>query len=137
MRIRAWRVATFLLLTVLGTSSCRKTVVVPTYRRPVITSIVAFPTTLGVGDSTMITIRATDPDPGDSLVYDWNAFNGLVMKGTLDPGRSYGCRSPSMVFYRSPDWPYPAPYDTAFVWCTVSDQRGGSGQRQVLILYQD
>ncbi len=132
MRNRTWLTAASLLLFVLGAGACRKYVTHPTYRRPVISSVVAFPTVLGPGDSTMITVSATDPD-GDPLFYDWFAYNGLTMKD----GRSYiyNTRSPSMVFLRSPAWTYP--YDTAFVWCSASDRRGGSDSRQVLILYRD
>jgi hypothetical protein len=99
------------------------------YRSPVISEVLAFPR-LGAAESTMITVFATDPD-GDSLVYDWSAYNGLVMKG--HPGRHdvYGTRSSSMVFYSPVSWSY----DTAFVWCGVRDERGGSDSRQVTILF--
>jgi hypothetical protein len=90
---------------------------------------------LGPGDSTMITVFATDPN-GDSLVYDWEAFNGLILKSG-HPGATwvYDTHSPSMVFFRSTTWPYSN--DTAYVWCAVRDHKGGSDSRQVLIFYQD
>ncbi len=133
MRTRAWLSAAVLLVLAIGAGSCRKFVTEPVTRRPVISSVVAFPTTLGPGDSTMITIVATDPD-GDPLVYDWEAYNGLVIKGDrLGYGFRYNTFSPSMVFYRSPNWSFPN--DTAFVLCYARDGRGGSDGRQVLIFY--
>jgi hypothetical protein len=133
MRNRAWLNAVFLLVSVLGTGACRKYVTYPIYRRPVISSVVAFPTVLGPGDSTMVTVSATDPD-GDSLVYDWDAFN-LIVKGA-SPGDNFihNTHSTSMVFFRPTT---PSPNDTAFVWCTASDQKGGSDSRQVLIFHQN
>ena len=132
MRNRAWLSAVFLLVSVLGTGACRKYVTYPIYRRPVISSVVAFPTVLGPGDSTMVTVSATDPD-GDSLVYDWDAFNGLIVKG--GDNFIHNTHSTSMVFFRSTTWPFPN--DTAFVRCSASDQKGGSDSRQVLIFYQN
>jgi len=133
MRNRFWLAAVFLPVFVLGSGSCRKYTTYPIYRRPVISSVVAFPTTLGPGDSTMITVFATDPN-GDSLVYDWAAYNGLIIKGHPGDNEIYNTHSPSMVFFRSTTWPYAN--DTAFVWCSASDRRGGSDSRQVLIFYR-
>ena len=134
MRNRIWPTAIFLLLFALGAGACRKYTTSPIYRRPVISSVVAFPTTLGPGDSTMITINATDPN-GDPLVYDWSAHNGLIIKDWPQYNTVYNTHSPSMVFYRSTTWPYPT--DTAFVWCSARDGRGGSDSRQVLIFYRN
>ena len=135
MRNRIERIAASLvvLAVALAAGACREYPTHPIYRRPVISSVVAFPTVLGPGDSTMITIYASDPD-GDSLVYDWKAYNGLTFPGAY-AGVRYNCSSPSMVFRKSPTWN--SPYDTAFVWCSVRDGRGGSDTRQVLIVYQD
>ena len=114
-----------------GTGACRKYTTQPIYRRPVISSVVAFPTTLGPGDSTMITVTASDPN-GDSLVYDWEAYNGLITRGTRE-NFLFSTRSPSRVFIRS--MPSPSPIDTAFVICSVRDQKGGGDSREVLIFY--
>ncbi len=135
MRIRAWLCAAILLALAIGSGACQKFVTEPVMRSPTITSVVAFPTVLGPGDSTMITINATDPD-GDSLVYDWDAVNGLVIKGNR-PGdvHLYNSPDPSMVFYRSPTWP--GGYDTAYVWCSVRDSKGGGDSRRVRIYYSN
>lgn len=135
MRTWARLSALFLLVFVLGTVACRKTITYPIYQRPVISSVVAFPTVLGPGDSTMITITASDPN-GDPLVYDWVPYNGLIIKGG-HPGNNDLIHTPSasMIFYRSTTWPHAN--DTAFVWCSASDARGGSDSRQVLIFFRD
>ena len=83
MRHRIRPFAMLLILAVTGAGACREFATQPIYRSPVISSVVAFPTTLGPGDSTLITVFASDPD-GDSLVYDWHAHNGLVIKDALE-----------------------------------------------------
>jgi hypothetical protein len=136
MRERAWLKAAFVLAFVLGSGGCRGFVTEPITRLPVISSVVAFPTTLGPGDSTLITINATNPN-GGPLVYDWEPYNGLVRKGSTGPydNTVYHVPSASMVFYRSPTWPYPN--DTAFVFCSATDGKGGYATRQVLIYYKN
>ena len=121
-----------LLLLALG--ACRQYVTLPVRREPVITSIDAFPTVLGPGDSTRITVHAMSPS-GESLVYDWEPYNGLFIQGHTHgyDDDVYNTHSPSMVFYRSSD--YVSDYDTAFVWCGVRDGKGGGAYKQVLILY--
>ena len=126
----------FVLVLALGAGACRKFVTEPVTRRPVILSVVAFPTTLGPGDSTLITITAINPT-GGPLVYDWHPYNGLIRKGAVNgyDNTIYHTPSASMVFYRSPTWT--STYDTAFVYCSATDGTGGYASRQVLILYKD
>ncbi len=133
MRTKAWLSAAFVL--VVGTGACQKYVTEPITRRPVIASVIAFPTILGPGDSTMVTVFATDPD-GDALVYDWAGYNGLVMRSHYGEGSIWNnTGNPSMVFYRSTA--SPPSVDTAFVWCAARDGKGGSDSRQILILYRN
>jgi hypothetical protein len=133
MRRRALGV---LLVTALAVSigACEEYPTRPVNRRPIISSVDAFPTVLGLGDSTLVTVFATDPD-GDTLVYDWEAHNGLAIKDDpYDDGVLYNTSSRSRVFYLR--W-RPANYDTAFVWCGVRDRKGGGDGRRVLILLRD
>lgn len=131
MRTRAWLCAAFVLVFAAG--ACRQYVTEPVTRRPVISSVEVFPTALGPGDSSIVTVFASDPD-GDTLVYDWEGFNGLVMRGPYGEGSIwYNTHSHSMVFYRSAI--SPPSVDTAFVWCSARDRTGGSDSRQVMIVY--
>jgi len=130
------RAVGMLVVTALAVSigGCKEYPTRPANRRPVISSVVAFPTTLGLGDSTLITVFATDPD-GDTLVYDWVAYNGLRIKDDpYDDGILYNTSSRSRVFYLR--W-RPADYDTAFVVCGVRDRKGGGDSRMVLIFLKD
>lgn len=124
---RASRVLIGALL-VAAIAACEKTPTRPTNRRPVIHSVVAFPLVLGLGDSMVITVNATDPD-GDTLVYDWEAYNGLTTEGAYG-GMLYHTPSPSRVFYLASR---PATYDTAFVWCGVRDVKGGGDSEQIIV----
>ena len=135
MRKRPWLSAAFLLVLLSCSSGCKKFVTEPVTRNPVISSVVAFPEVLGPGDSTIVTITATNPN-GGPLLYDWEPYNGLVRKGSGPYSNTiYHTPSNTMVFYRSPTWT--STYDTAFVWCTATDGKGGADIRRVLILYED
>jgi hypothetical protein len=127
--------ALLVLAAVVGIGACEKYPTRPVNRRPTISSVVAFPTVLGLGDSTLVTVFATDPD-GDTLVYDWDAYNGLVTNHAPYPPTSYlfHTSSRSRVFYLERK---PATYDTAFIWCRVRDVKGGSASRQVLFVLRD
>ena len=135
MRKSLWLSAAFLLVLLTGSSGCKKFVTEPVTRNPVISSVEAFPAVLGPGDSTLITITATNPN-GGPLFYDWSPYNGLVRKGSGPfTNTIYHTSSNTMVFYRSPTWT--STYDTAFVYCTATDGKGGADIRRVLILYED
>ena len=115
--------------------ACEEYATRPVNRYPIITSIVAFPTVLRLGDSTIVTVTASDPD-GDTLVYDWEAYNGLVTKNRANSNDThvYHTSSPSRVFYLVSR---PTTYDTAFVFCAVRDVRGGYVGRTVVFTLQD
>ena len=123
-----------LLAWVASIGACEKYPTRPVNRRPVITSVIAFPTTLRLGDSTIVTVLATDPD-GDTLVYDWSAYNGLAIQGdALGDGVLFHTHDRSRVFYLRRR---PAGYDTAFISCAVRDVKGGGDSRRVLVRLQD
>jgi hypothetical protein len=130
------KVLTVLLVPALAVciAACEKYPTRSVNRNPIISSVVVFPTVLRLGDSTLVTVLATDPD-GDSLVYDWEAYNGLAIKDNPNPdGFLYHTSSRSRVFYLQRR---PANYDTAFIWCGVRDVKGGGDGRQILFLLRD
>ena len=134
MRRSAWLVAAFMLPVAIGTISCRKYAAEPIFRSPAISAVAAVPNTLGPGDSTTITITASDPN-GDALVYDWEPYNGLIIQGSTHDWDNfrYNTTSNAMVFHRSPTWPYAT--DTAFVVCGVRDLKGGGDEALVRIVF--
>jgi hypothetical protein len=94
----------------------------PVNRSPVARSLVAFPTTLGVGDSAIVVCSATDAD-GDTLVYDWSSDCRMLKKGDSLGDFTLYSGGPSMVVYAGAC--NRAPLDTGWVTCEVRDRRGG------------
>lgn len=95
----------------------------PVNRSPVIQSLVAFPTTLALGDSAILVCTATDPN-GDTLVYDWTSDCRLLKKGD-DPygGLTLYEQGRSLVVYAGTC--NRAPVDTGWIRCDVRDHKGG------------
>jgi hypothetical protein len=58
---------------------------------PEITSVVATDPVINNGSSSVVTVLASDPDPGDSLSYDWFASSGVISRGSA--AASYTCTS--------------------------------------------
>ncbi len=134
MRTSVWLSVGLAAAFAIGAGACRKYVTYPIARRPEISSIIAFPQVLHPGDSTIVTVFATDPD-GDSLVYDWFGSNGLYPKDDhWGYGYVYNTHVRSEVFYSSSL--VPGSVDTAFVSCSVRDSRGGDASRFILIFYE-
>ena len=96
----------------------------PTNRSPLALSLVAFPTTIGPGDSAIVLCNATDPD-GDTLVYDWGSDCRMVKKGgsPYNVGSLNNQYDPGVVVY--PGECVRAPVDTGWVSCEVRDRKGG------------
>ena len=106
--------------------------VYPHNHAPLIDSLIAIPDTIGSSDSTVVTCFATDPD-GDSLVYDWLTDARLQIKGAR-PGDPFlnAQPSPSCTFYNA-NLPNPI-NDSAWVYCSAQDRRGGGVGRHVFII---
>lgn len=122
------------LALVVGMGACSEYPTRPTEHRPVVSSVVVFPSIIGQGDSVIITVFATDRD-GDTLVYDWFTDSRLIIQDDgLEDGILYNTVSSSHVFYRSTS---PPRNDSVWVWCDARDRRGGSDGRRVLVLLRD
>lgn len=99
---------------------------------PVITALVAAPDTIGPSDSTIVMCTASDPD-GDSLVYDWETDARLDIKGTPTWNKYYNNQLvPQQTFYNA-NLSNPI-NDSAWVYCSVRDPRGGGSGRHVFII---
>jgi hypothetical protein len=109
---------------VLGAGGCDSAAPLrPVNRDPIAHSLVAFPTTIAMGDSSIVVCIATDPD-GDTLVYDWSSDCRMVKKGAILPGdlTLFNQRAPSLVVY--PGACNRTPLDSGWVRCEVRDLRG-------------
>jgi hypothetical protein len=91
----------------------------PTNHTPVISSIIANPENIGLGDSSVITCNATDQD-GDSLNYTWTKTGGTI----TGSGKTI-------------TWTAPATADTYTVTCTVDDGKGKQDSESVNIDVSD
>lgn len=134
MRNTAWIRVLLLAAVVAGIGACREYPTKSIYHNPIISSVSAFPTVIGQGDSVTVTVLATDPD-GDTLVYDWSTGYELIIKGA-EPGQDYLHRAAgnSCVFYRSARF---SPSDSVRIWCAVADSRGGYDDQDIWILLRD
>lgn len=131
---RAWLFAAVLGVSLAACDSARPLVL--TFRPPVvIQGPQAFPTTIGPGDSAVVTLLATDPD-GDTVVYDWETDCRLKLQGDgLGDGFRYNTFEGSMVVYPGCNTAG-AGADTGWVRCSVRDGRGGgtfAGYAQVIV----
>jgi hypothetical protein len=101
-------------------------------RQPAISSLTAYPDSMGPSDSTHVICIATDPDR-DVLVYDWITDARLLIQGA--PARDntlYNTASNTHVFY--PGSASLGVIDTGWVQCFARDGRGMSDARTVRIL---
>ena len=119
--LRAWLFAATLGACLVACDPTKPLVL--TNHPPVVMSpLQAFPTTIGPGDSAIVTCIATDPD-GDTVVYDWASDSRLIMHGET-PGNNhelYDTVGGRLVVY--PGYEY-QPVDTAWISCYVRDGRG-------------
>ncbi len=98
----------------------------PVNHNPVISSATATPPEMGPGDSTVITVIATDQD-GDTLVYDWDTDLRLRIKGNPPnyPVKTHTFNN-AETFY--PNYT-PIDLDTVWVVCSTRDRIGGVASR--------
>lgn len=76
-RLRRFAVLASSCVAMLGFSACGVTPVSPENEAPVVTSVVAGPQAIYLGDVCTITCVATDPD-GDPLTFEWAGSQGHV-----------------------------------------------------------
>ena len=127
MTLRSVLCLVILLFTCIG---CDHSPTQPAVNRdPAIASLIAFPSSIGPGDSTIVICDASDAD-GNTLRYDWVTDARLVIKGK-SPNDNVYFNSPynTQVFY----YGIPSPFDSAWVECDVQDGRGGVAIRKVRI----
>ncbi|NPE31463.1 hypothetical protein HNV12_26600 [Methanococcoides sp. SA1] len=86
---------------------------------PVISSIIANPSTLGFDEVSVITCNATDPE-GDNLTYNWQSTHGTIS----GDGTSINWRSPNTE-------------GTYTVSCSVEDENGGKDNQNVDIVVEN
>jgi hypothetical protein len=105
----------------------------PHNHAPLLDSLIAIPDTIGPSDSTVVTCFARDPD-GDPLVYDWLTDSRLVIQGTpiWDHLHLNNQPSPRCTLYNA-NLPDPI-NDSAWVYCSARDPRGGGAGRHVFII---
>ena len=92
---------------------------VPRNEPPVVQSLLAFPTTIGVGDSAVVVCSATDPE-GETLVYHWSSDCRLLKKG----GSGDDVYSLDRALVVCAGACNRAPVDTGWVYCEVGDRHG-------------
>jgi hypothetical protein len=111
-----------LLILSLGLLGCsKKTITAPDANVPVIASLVATPTVVGRGETSLIYCSAQDQD-GDSLSYSWSTTSGSFL--------AVGGDSALKGYAR---WKAPDTVANATVTVTASDNRGKSAQKIVAI----
>lgn len=115
-------VALALVLAACAAACDMSTPLQPVNRSPVIQSLVAFPTSIGPGDSAIVVCGATDPD-GDTLVFDWSSDCRLAKQGDVLGEFTLYERGRSMVVYAGTC--SRAPVDTGWISVEVRDHRGG------------
>jgi hypothetical protein len=98
----------------------------------VIDALAALPDTIGPSDSTIVVCSARDPD-GDPLVFDWQTDARLNIQGTPTWNKYLNEQpSPRHTFYNA-NIPNPI-NDSAWVYCSARDLRGGGFGRHVFII---
>lgn len=111
----------FLLISING---CNEETTSPENNDPVITSLIAFPSSVQLSDSFAVVCSAYEPD-GDSLFYDWSCTSGATINGAhpSSPWILYHSKENVRVFY-APD-SILNQNDSIRIDCHVRDGKGG------------
>ena len=128
-----WKLSTVFLGALLSVAGCgAKTPLAPANSSPVVQSLMAFPTTIGPGDSAVVVCTATDAD-GDTVVFDWSSDCRLIRKGQRSSGgpTDYN-RGNVMVVYAGTC--ASAPLDTGWISCSARDGRGGGAYAGTVLI---
>ena len=97
----------------------------PVNHSPIVQSLTAFPTTIGLGDSAVVICAATDVD-GDTLMFDWTSDCRLVKKGQQPDAYWLTTWEGTLVVHAGAC--ATSPLDTGWVSCSVRDRRGGGAR---------
>ena len=129
MRLTLLVRSSLLLLALIAVGSCRRYATRPDDRLPVISSITAFPSTIRITDSTMVTVIANDPD-GDALGFDWDGLELQALTRGQTTALASGAYLHTQVLHPTAT---AQAGDTAWVWFLVLDGRGGFDERSVRV----
>jgi hypothetical protein len=105
-----------------------KTPLQPRNRSPVVQSLIAFPATIGPGDSAVVVCQATDPD-GDPVVFDWTSDCRLIKQGATGQFTAYNRGNVLVVYAGACAY---VPVDTGWVSCHARDGRGGGADAGIV-----
>lgn len=133
MSVKVGEVLTVALLIGLTVGACKHSSTAPAAPRnhsPMISSVTLFPSSIGVSDSAMVQLTASDVD-GDTLVYDWIGDGKVRLKDAPRVGYIFSSPRNFQTFYYAGAR---APLDTSWIQCYVRDQRGGQDGRLVALV---
>jgi hypothetical protein len=119
--LRIISIVLFILILIVG---CDEETTAPQNNDPVITSLIAFPTSVNLSDSFAVVCSAYEPD-GDSLFYDWSCTSGARISGVPpnDPPFLFNIKENIRIFY-APD-SISSQNDSIRIDCHVRDGKGG------------
>lgn len=122
-------IASLLLISIIG---CNEESTAPENNDPVITSLVAFPSSVQLSDSFAVICSAYEPD-GDSLFYDWSCTSGAGISGVPQkhPPFLFHTKENIRIFY-APD-SISNQNDSIRIDCHVRDGKGGGKSAWVYV----
>jgi len=126
------RYASTILLLICLIFGCNEETTAPVNNDPIITSIVAFPSSVNLADSFAVVCSAYEPDD-DSLYYDWFCTSGARISGAepSTPSFLYHTRENIRILY-APD-SIISQIDSIRVSCDVRDGKGGGHSADIFV----